>query len=59
MPVKFFTLGGDKSKIKPITDVKNLVFEDELKREINIENSELDIVFAPRKQNAGRRLGKS
>jgi hypothetical protein len=36
MPVKFFTLGGDKTKIKPITDVKDLVFEEELKEEIDI-----------------------
>lgn len=35
MPIKFFTLGDDKTKIKPTIDIEDLVFEDELKKEID------------------------
>jgi len=32
MPVKFFTVGGKIEKIKPITDYKKLVFENEVSK---------------------------
>ena len=37
IPIKFFTLGSGKDSVKPITDIEELVFEDELKAETDIE----------------------
>ena len=37
-PIKFFTVGGETKTIRPITNVDELVFEDELAAETNIQD---------------------
>lgn len=37
MPIKFFTVGGQIDAIKPITNLDDLVFENELAKEIDIQ----------------------